>query len=131
MFSNRGAGASDTVEVESFDPWRSAGRDSSVIAAQGNAIVQAIIPGLVEAILRDEPSMAENEVVNASLGGIEAALGDGTLVQAVLISPLVGLGGVDTKMLLNAYANLDAMRKKPEAELEPGGQTGLSVPKHR
>lgn len=115
-------GSSDPVEVESFDPWRSAGRHTSFIAAKDNAIVQAVAPVLVEATLRDEPNMAESNVVNAALGGIEAALGDGTLLQAMLITPLVGLGGADTEILLNAGANLDTMREKLEAELEPGAE---------
>lgn len=118
MLSN--GGAPDPVKVEAFDPWRSAGRHSSFLAAKGDAIVQAIAPRLVEAALRGEPNMAESEVVSAALGGIEAALGDGTLVQAMLITPLVGLGGADTEMLLNAGADLDAMREKLEAELAPG-----------
>lgn len=111
---------SKPAKVEPFDPWRHAGRDTSFIAAKGDAIIQAIAPALVEATLRDEPSMAENEAVDAALGGIEAALGDSTLVQAMLITPLMGLGGEDREMLLNGRPTLDAMREKLEAELEPG-----------
>jgi hypothetical protein len=118
MLSN--GGARDPADVESFDPWRSGGRHSSFIAAKGPAIIQAIAPEWVEATLNDEPSMAESDVVKAALGGIEARLGDGTLVQAVMITPLVGLGGVDTEMLLNRRPTLEETRKKLEAELEPG-----------
>lgn len=120
MLSNRGDVDSDPVEVESFDPWRSAGRHRSFIAAKEDAIVQSIARGLVEAMLRDEPNMAESEVVSAALDGIEAALGDGMLVQALLVNPLMGLGGVDTEMLLNGRPTLEEMREKLEAELQPG-----------
>ncbi len=113
-------GASHPVDAESLDPWRYAGRDTSYIAAKGNVIIQAIAPRLVEATLRDEPDMGDSDVVNAALGGIEAALGDGTLVQAMLITPLMGLGGTDREMLLNGRPTLEEMREKLEAELQPG-----------
>lgn len=113
---------SDPAKVEPFDPWRYAGRHSSFIAAKGSAIVQAIAPVLVEATLRGEPNMSDSDVVNAALGGIEAALGDGTLIQAMLITPLMGLGGEDREMLLNWPPTLEEMREKLEAELQPGTQ---------
>ena len=64
--------------------------------------------------------MAESEVVDAALDGLEAALDEGTLLQAILITPLLGLGGEDREMLLNGRPTLEAMHQKLEDELQPG-----------
>ncbi|MFD2649377.1 hypothetical protein ACFSX5_16445 [Devosia albogilva] len=117
--------AMDPTKMDPADPWRSRVGAATFAAAKGNAVIQATVPAPFGVLLEERPSMAESAVVTAALGGLEAALGDDLLVQAMLITPVFGLGAADLDIALIGL-DLDMMREKLEAELEAGTE-GIPV----
>lgn len=118
--------AMDPTKMDPADPWRSRVGAATFAAAKGNAVIQATVPAPFGVLLEERPSMAESAVVTAALGGLEAALGNDLLVQAMLISPVFGLGAADLDIALIIGLDLDTMREKLEAELEAGTE-GIPV----
>ncbi len=114
--------AMDPTKMDPADPWRSRVGAATFVAAKGNAVIQATVPAPFGVLLEERPSMAGSAVVTAALGGLEAALGDDLLVQAMLITPVFGLGATDLDIELIIGLDLDVMREKLEAELEAGTQ---------
>lgn len=112
--------AMNPSKMDPADPWRSRVGAATFAAAKGNAIIQAPVPEALPVLLADAPSAGENAVVSAALAGLETALGDDLLVQAMLISPAFGLGSIDPAALLAPGADFDTIRQKLEADLKAG-----------
>lgn len=110
--------AMDPTKMDPADPWRSRVGAATFAAAKGDAVIQAPTPEPFRLLLGDAANAADNAVVSTALAGLEAALGDGLLVQAMLISPSFGLDGIDPALLMTPGADFDALRQKLEAELD-------------
>lgn len=101
-----------------INPWRTAVGAATFAAAKGNGIIHSTNPESVAGLLADGPTLADNAIVDVALGGVEAAMGDGLLVQAMLISPAFGLGSIDPSIMLTPGGDMDQIREKLEAEME-------------
>lgn len=112
--------AIDPTKMNIADPWRSRVGAATFAAAKGDAVIQAPVPTPLPVLLGQGPNMAESAVVSAALEGLKETLGDGLLVQAMLISPVFGLGGLDLDALLTIDLDLDRAREQLEAKLEAG-----------
>ncbi|MET3926306.1 hypothetical protein [Devosia sp. 2618] len=100
------------------NPWRSSMGAATFVATKGNAIVQASSPAAVPVLLNDGPSVADNPIVATALKGLDQSVGDGWIVQAMLISPAFGMGGFDLADLVSLQpGNLDELRSKLESQI--------------
>jgi len=120
IIGNGQPGTKDSLKNDPADPWRGINGRPTFAAAKGNAVIQASTPELLVPLLDERPSMAENAVVTTALAGLDAALDGDLLVQAMLVTPMFGLGRPDTEDLLIIGLNLDVMRERLEARLKPG-----------
>src|SRR5690606_17558172 len=82
--------APDLQRRDPINPWRTVVGAATFAAAKGNGIIHSTNPEAVTNLLTDGPSLADNQIVETALGGIEAAMADGVVVQAMLISPSFG-----------------------------------------
>lgn len=123
MLGNEGEDGRVLAPAAPLDPWRGTRQRPSFLAAKGSAIVQVIAPFLLELVLRDGPTMADSAIVDAALGGLEAALGEGELVQAMLVTPALGLRGVNGDVILNNLSpTLQDLVEALESQRAPGTQ---------
>jgi hypothetical protein len=110
----------DLQRRDPINPWRTTVGAATFAAASGNGIIQSTDPDVVADLLGDGPSLADNVIVDGALGGVEAALGDDMIVQAMLISPVFGIAALDPSMVLTPGADMDTIREKLMAEMEAG-----------
>lgn len=90
-------GRIDPARRDPADPWLGKVGQASFVHASGAALIQTEAPRL--AGLGGQMSMADNPLVATALTGL-AGLKQGEIVQAVVISPLVGLSSPDMADLL-------------------------------
>lgn len=110
--------AADRTKMNTADPWRSRVGAATFAAPKGDAVIQAPVPPPLPVLFEQGPKMAERAVVNAAFEGLEGTLGDWLLVQAMLISPVFGLGGLDLNAPLTIDLDLDMAREQIEAKLK-------------
>ncbi|MHA6690903.1 hypothetical protein [Devosia sp. A449] len=101
------------------DPWRGTMGAASFATADGNAVVQSMHPDALPTLVADQPSAADNPIVATALAGLDQSVGDGWIVQAMVISPAFGLTLVDPgDFLLPQSGNFDDVRTRLEASMD-------------
>ena len=109
---------SDVAARDPSNPWRGQIGQATFVAGRDETLIQANVPEAVEAALRMPRDAARNPVVATTLAGLDAALGEGSIVQGMLISPAFGLGAVDPAgFLLPGPGNMDEIRAQFEARM--------------
>ncbi len=104
----------DREKQDPSDPWRGTFGASSFVAAKANAVIQSPFPDAFQVLLAEQPGAAGNPVVTTALAGLDQAVGDGWIVQAMLVSPSFGLTAFDPAqdLLLPQAGNLDDIRDR-------------------
>lgn len=103
------------------DPWRSMVGAASFAAAKASAVVQTTSPEALPMLTAEQPTVADNPIVATAINGLGEAIGDGLVIQAMLISPAFGLGTIDpAAFILSQGSNLDDIRSKLEASMDAG-----------
>ena len=112
--------AMDPAKRDPASPWRSMIGAASFVAQDGDVIVQGPAPEAVTMYGRMTPA-ADNPIVATALAGLADIGGREPIVQAILVSPVIGLGGTDRAALMTPSLDLDAIRDKLLAQVEAGG----------
>nr|WP_275300553.1 hypothetical protein [Achromobacter xylosoxidans] len=112
VLANGAAGQMDIKKANPRDPWRGAMGKASFVMPLGAALIQAPAPDGMKILSQPSPSVADSEVVATSLTGLKQAVpaGRGQIVQAAVISPVLGLAAVDpAKVVLSPRADAKAV----------------------
>ncbi len=118
VLANGEAHKMDLKKANPRDPWRGMMGKASFVMPLGAALVQAPAPDGMKFLSQPTPSVADSEVVAASLAGLKQAVpaDRGRIVQAVVISPVLGLSAVDpAKVLLSPRADADTAKENFQA----------------
>lgn len=125
VLANGKANQMDLKKANPADPWRGAMGKASFVMPLDAALVQASAPDGMKRLARPAPSVADSEVVAAWLAGLKEAVpaDRGQIVQAALISPVLGLSAVDpAKVLLSPRADAETMKENFNAAVAEGAR---------
>lgn len=102
LVANGEANKLDFLKADAGSPWRGATGASSFVFPLDNALIQASSGSEMNALAQPTPSVADSEIIAAALDGLKDVVssGGGNIVQAVIISPIFGLDGVDPAKIL-------------------------------
>lgn len=115
--------AFDPSKADPGNPWRSRVGAATFAAARFNTVVQSSVPDALPMMLGEFPNLEANPVVKTMTTGLETAVGDHMIVQAMLISPTFGMSRGNPMDLLAPEAdNFDAIRDNIIAQLEAGAE---------
>jgi hypothetical protein len=112
--------AMDPAKRDPASPWRSMIGAASFVAQDGNVIIQGPAPEAVAAHT-ELIAAADHPIVATALAGLAETAGSEPIVQAMLISPLIGIGGFDRATLMTPSLDMDAMMDKLLAQVEAAG----------
>lgn len=118
VLANGEAHKQDLKKSNPRDPWRGMMGKTSFVMPLGAALIQAPAPDGMKLLSQPTPSVADSEVVAASMAGLKQAVpaDRGRIVQAALVSPVLGLSAVDpAKVLLSPRADADTAKHNFEA----------------
>ncbi|WEJ34109.1 hypothetical protein [Devosia sp. SD17-2] len=107
----------DPSKRDPSDPWRTNIGAAQFAAASGTNVVQAQTPQAAMIAASQQPRLGENPIMHTALSGLEQSVGDSQLVQAVVISPLFGMTGLDPSAFLSPSADMDETKKKIEEQM--------------
>jgi hypothetical protein len=104
LVANGEANKLDFTKANAGNPWRGATGASSFVLPLNTALVQASSPGDMKELAQPNPSVADSEIIVAALDGLKDAIpaGSGQIVQAAIISPILGLQDVDPAKILSS-----------------------------
>lgn len=125
ILGNGAPNAISPKDRDPSDPWRGPLGRSAFAMPIGNAILKAPAPEAMAQLARTDPSAADNVFVAAALDGLDGMLdGDGgTIVQAAVLSPGLGLEQFDPAPLLSSSpGNIAAAKAAIEAGAEAAGK---------
>ncbi|MDR7126351.1 hypothetical protein [Pseudotabrizicola sp. 4114] len=104
-------------------PWRSPVGAPTFAGAKGNVLIQASTPDTLPGMLGDfgDSGLDRHPMVQALTAGLEVAVGDQTIVQAVLISPAFGFASIDPSAIMpGGGRDIDAIRNHLKAQITSG-----------
>jgi len=104
------------------DPWRTSVGAAQFAAAMGSNVVQAQTPQAAAVAAGKQPSLGDNPIVATALAGLDQAAGNSQVVQAVVISPLFGMAGLDPQAMLAPSADIEETKKRLEEQMAALGQ---------
>lgn len=113
----------DPSKIDPTDPWRTRIGAAQFAAAKGTNVVQANIPQAAQNAAAEQASLGDNPILQTALAGLEQSIGDSQIVQAVAISPMFGMAGLDPVALVGSTPDIDETRQRLEermAELAQG-----------
>ncbi|MBR8655296.1 hypothetical protein KDH83_18490 [Achromobacter sp. Marseille-Q0513] len=125
LIANGEANKMDMTKASGRDPWRGDMGKASFVLPLDTALVQASAPSGMAALAKPAPSVADSGIVAAALNGLKVAVpaGGGRIVQAAIISPVLGLAAVDpVKVLSSAPGDTDSAARKLKALAESSGR---------
>lgn len=104
IVANGEANKLDFTKANAGNPWRGATGASSFVLPLNTALVQASSPSDMKELAQPNPSVADSEIIVAALDGLKDAVpaGSGQIVQAAIISPILGLQDVDPAKILSS-----------------------------
>lgn len=108
----------DMTKASGQDPWRGTMGMPTFVLPLDAALVQASAPTGMKALSQPTPSVADSEIVAAAVTGLKAAVPaeDARIVQAAVVSPVLGLQGVDpAKVLSGSPTDLESAKQKLQA----------------
>nr|WP_314261611.1 hypothetical protein [uncultured Devosia sp.] len=112
----------DFTALDPSNPWITGVGASQFAAAKGTNVIQANTPQTAMLVAAEQPSLGENPIVQTALAGLEQSVGDSAVVQAVVISPLFGMTGVDPASVLMPSADIEETRKRLEEQMAALGK---------
>ncbi|KKB08664.1 hypothetical protein [Devosia chinhatensis] len=107
------------------DPWRTSVGAAQFAAASGTNVVQAQTPQAAALAASAQPSLGESAIMQTALAGLDHVIGDGVVAQAVVISPLFGMAGLDPAAFLSPQGNIEETRRQFEAQI---AELGSGIP---
>lgn len=107
----------DPARRDASDPWRSTIGAAQFAAANGTNVVQTQTPQAAMIAAAQQPRLGENPIIQTALSGLERSVSSGQLVQAVVISPLFGMTGLDPMAFLSPTADIEETKKKIEEQM--------------
>ncbi|MGW6780690.1 hypothetical protein ACWF50_22040 [Brucella pseudogrignonensis] len=125
LVANGEAGKMDLSKANAKDPWRGAMGMARFVLPLGHTLVETPAADAIKQLAQPNPSAAESEVMRTAIAGLDQAIaaGEGTIVQAAVISPVFGAGAIDPEKLLAAAAlDADAAGKRLEAMVKEQGR---------
>ncbi|MEN5159575.1 hypothetical protein [Achromobacter spanius] len=108
----------DMTKATGQQPWRGTMGMPTFVLPLDSALVQAAAPSGMKVLSQTKPSVADSEIVAASVAGLKEAVPSdgGRIVQAAVISPVFGLQGVDpASVLMASPADLEGAKQKLQA----------------
>lgn len=105
----------DLAGADRSNPWRSPVGAATFAGVKDNSVIQASMPDALPAFLGDfgGASLDRNPMIKALIGGLEVAIGDHEIVQAMLVSPAFGFGEIDPVAILGPDAGgIDAIHER-------------------
>lgn len=121
LIANGADGQMDMKKANAKDPWRGMMGKSSVVLPLDTALIQASSAAGMKTLAQPTPSVADSEVVAASVAGLRAAVPSdrGQIVQAAVVSPVMGLTAVDpAKVLLSSGGDIESAKQNMKAAVE-------------
>lgn len=118
VLANGEANKMDMKKANPKDPWRGTMGKASFVLPLDTALVQASAATGMKLLAKPTPSVADSAVVAASVAGLKEAVSSdrGQIVQAAVISPVLGLEGVDPAKVLPATpADFEAAKRNLQA----------------
>lgn len=112
----------DPQQRDPSDPWRTMIGAAQFAAAKGDSIVQAQTPQEALLVSTPQPALGENPIFQIALDGLEQSVGDSWIIQATIISPLFGIGGMDPALVLSPSADMDETRQNLEEQMAALGK---------
>lgn len=125
LMANGEANKPDMTKASGQDPWRGTMGMPTFVLPLDAALVQAPAAAGMKVLAKPSPSVADSEIVAAAVAGLkEAVPSDGArIVQAAIISPVLGLQGVDpAKVLSGSPGDMEAAKQKLQAIAESNGR---------
>lgn len=125
LMANGEANKPDMTKATGQDPWRGTMGMPTFVLPLDAALVQASSPTGMKTLAQPTPSVADSEMVAASVAGLRQAVpsGVGQIVQAAIVSPVIGLQGVDpAKVLTSSPGDMEAAKQKLQALAESSGR---------
>lgn len=107
----------DPAKRNPADPWRTGIGAAQFAAAKGSNIVQTGTPQTAMLAAAQQPGPSENAIIETALAGLDQSVGDNTVVQALVISPLFGMAGIDHGALLSGSPDIEATKKRIEEQM--------------
>ncbi|WMD23021.1 hypothetical protein RAS12_11805 [Achromobacter seleniivolatilans] len=121
LIANGADGQMDMKKANAKDPWRGMMGKSSFVLPLDTALIQASSAAGMKTLAQPTPSVADSEVVAASVAGLRAAVPSdrGQIVQAAVISPVMGLTAVDpAKVLHSSGGDIESAKRNMKAAVE-------------
>ncbi|OAE63403.1 hypothetical protein A7J67_22230 [Achromobacter xylosoxidans] len=118
LIANGEANKPDMTKATGQQPWRGTMGMPTFVLPLDAALVQAAAPSGMKALSQPKPSVADSEIVAASIAGLKEAVPSegGRIVQAAVISPVFGLQGVDPAAVMMASpADFEGAKQKLQA----------------
>ncbi len=112
----------DLTALDPSNPWITRVGASQFATAKGSNVIQANTPQTAMLVAAEQPRLSENPIVQTALAGLERSVGDTAIVQAVVISPLFGMAGLDPASVLVPSSDIEETRKRLEEQMEVLGQ---------
>jgi hypothetical protein len=112
----------DPQRRDPSDPWRTRIGAAQFAAAKGNSVVQAQTPQEALLVSSSQPALGDNPIFATALAGLEQSVGDHWILQAAVISPAFGLGGIDPALVLSPSGDMDETRQKIEEQMAALGK---------
>ncbi len=125
LIANGEANKPDMTKANGRDPWRGTMGSASFVLPLDAALVQASAPTGMKMLGQPKPSVADSEIVAASLTGLKEAVpaANGQIVQAAIISPVLGLQAADpSKVISSSPGDMETAKQKLKALAESSGR---------
>lgn len=125
VLANGEANKMDLKKANARDPWRGQMGTTSFVFPLESALVQTPTAEGIKFLAQPKPSVADSAGVAATLAGLKEAVPakDGRIVQAAVISPVIGLQAVDPMSILpGPSGNLETAKRNLEAAAAAAGR---------
>lgn len=125
LIANGAEGAMDLKKANPKSPWRGMMGKASFVLPLDSALIQAPSAGGMKSLAQPKPSVADSDAVAAAVAGLQEGVpaNSGRIVQAAVISPVMGLNAVDpAKVLLSANGDIDIAKQNLKAATEANGR---------
>ena len=99
------------------NPWLTMIGAAQFAAAKGSNVIQTQTPEAAALAASDQPSLGDNSILKTALAGLEQSTGNGQIVQAMVISPLFGMTGLDPASLLTPSMNIEETKQRLEEQM--------------
>lgn len=123
MWANGASMEVDFAQREPGNPWRGDLGQSSFVGPAGDALVHASGPAPVAFVMGAGGGAADNVIIATALAGLDMAVGDHALVQAMVFSPAIGLSaGPDMSGLITPNVTPAQVQEAYAAAIAAAGE---------